>query len=154
MSEPLNEPRRMTVDEYLAFEESVDERHEFIDGVVYARCGGSSPHNRMTLNVAALLWNAAGNGPCHVYQAGEKLRIGDDVFYPDVMVVCEPDGEDDRMAYAPCVLVEVLSPSTTRNDRAVKLAKYRTLPSLRAYLLVSQEYRHVERHWRESADAP
>ncbi|GJG85695.1 hypothetical protein tb265_08760 [Gemmatimonadetes bacterium T265] len=154
MSEPVPGLPPMTCDEFLAWEKGVEERHEFIDGVVYAMSGGSSPHNRITLNVAASLWNAAGDGPCHVYQEGEKLRIGDDVFYPDVMVVCEPDGEDDRMAYAPCVVVGVLSPSSTRDDRERKLRKYRALPSLRAYLIVSQEYRHVERHWRESADAP
>lgn len=144
----------MTFDEYLAFEESVEERHEFIDGVIHAMSGGSSPHNRIALNVAASLWNAAGDGPCRVYQEGEKLRIGDDVFYPDAMIVCDPAGDDERMAYAPCLLVEVLSPSTTRHERVRKLAKYQQLPSLRAYLVVSQEQRLVERHWRESADAP
>ena len=150
----MPEQPRMSFDEYLAFEESIEERHEFIDGVIHAMSGGSSPHNRITLNVAALLWNAAGDGPCHVYQESEKLRIGDDVFYPDVMIVCDPAGDDERMAYAPCLVVEVLSPSTTRHDRVRKLARYQVLPSLRAYLIVSQDHRLVERYWRDAADAP
>lgn len=156
MSEPVPVPGLppMTFDEFLEWELAQEERYEFIDGVVYAMAGGSMPHNRVALNVAAQLWNAAGDGPCGVYQEGAKLRISGDLFYPDVMVVCEPDGEDERMAYRPCLLVEVLSPSSTRHDRVRKLAKYQTLSSLRAYLIVSQQYRHVERHWRESADAP
>ncbi len=144
----------MTIDEFLAWEMAQEDRFEFIDGVVYAMSGGSSPHNVVTLNVSATLWNAAGDGHCRVYQEGEKLRIDEEFFYPDVMVVCEPDGDDEYMAYHPCVLVEVLSPGTAHVDRGRKLAAYRTLPSLRAYLIVSQEYRHVERHWRDAADAP
>lgn len=101
MSEPVPVPGLppMTFDEFLEWELAQDERYEFIDGVVYAT-GGSSPHNVVTLNVAAQLWIAAGDGPCRVYQEGEKLRIGDDLFYPDVMTVCEPDG-DDRAPSAP-----------------------------------------------------
>lgn len=143
-----------TFDEFLAWELQQEGRYEFVDGVVYAMSGGSRPHNIVALNVGAQLWNAAGEGPCHAYQQGQKLRIGGELFYPDVMVVCEPAGEDDRMAYRPCLLVEVLSKRSTRRDREKKLARYQSLPSLRAYLIVSQECRHVERHWRESADAP
>lgn len=156
MSEPVPVPGLppMTLDEFLEWELAQEDRYEFIDGVVYAMSGGSRPHNTIAVNVSSQLWNAAGDGPCGVYQEGAKLRIGEHLFYPDVMVVCEPGGEDDRMAYAPCLLVEVLSPSSTRHDRVTKLAKYQALPSLRAYLIVSQQYRHVERHWRDSADAP
>lgn len=142
-----------TFDEFLEWELRQEGRYEFVDGVVYAMSGGSRPHNIVSLNVGAQLWIAAGEGPCHVYQQGQKLRIGRDLFYPDVMAVCEPDGDDERMAYGPCLLVEVLSTSSTHRDREQKLARYKTLPSLRAYLIVSQQYRHVERHWRDGPDA-
>ena len=152
MSDPEFVPRRMTFDEYLRFEMASDERHEFIDGVVYGMTGAALPHNRLALNVAARLLTGAGDGPCHVYMEGAKLRVGDDVFYPDVMVVCDRTGEDDAMAYAPCLLVEVLSPSTARRDRTTKRTKYQAIPSLRAYVVVSRQGRHVERHWRDAAD--
>lgn len=154
MSEPDFVPRRMTFDEYLRFEMASDERHEFIDGVVYGMTGAALPHSRIAGNIYARLWAAAGDGPCHLYVEGAKLRVGDDVFYPDVMTVCDPAGEDDAMAYAPCLLTEVLSSSTARRDRTPKLTKYRAIPSLRAYLVVSRHARHVERHWRDAAAAP
>lgn len=154
MSEPVPHLPPMTFDEFLTWEDSVEDRHEFIDGVVYAMSGASTPHHLITGNIGALLWIAAYQGKCRVYQQAAKLRSVDNLFYPDVMVVCAPDGEDYRMAYAPCLLVEVLSAGSKRHDRVRKLAKYQMLPSVRAYLIVSQEYRHVERHWRDSADTP
>lgn len=139
---------RVTLAEYLAFEEAHPLRHEFIDGYVYAMSGASDPHHRIVSNIHGHLWLAARGGLCRVYAQGFKLRVRRRVFYPDVMVVCEPGGTDDRMAYAPCLLVEVLSRSTALNDRTVKHAAYISLLSLRAYWIVSQEWRSVERHWR------
>ncbi len=145
---------RVSVDEYLAFERRHPARHEYVDGYVYAMTGAPPPHNRIVGNIFARLWSLAGEGPCHVYVEAAKLRVGDDFYYPDVMVVCDAAGGDEEFAYAPCVLVEVLSPSTARVDRSQKLERYRTLRSLRAYLIVSRRGRHVVRHWREAADAP
>ena len=151
---PVPDLPPMTFDEFVRWEIRRRDRYEFVDGVVYAMSGGTRFHSRIALNVSAQLWIAAGDGPCAPYADNRKLRVGGDLFYPDAMVVCEPNGEDDRLALRPCLLVEVPSPSSVRRDREVKLSRYTTLPSLRAYLIVSQEYRHVERHWRESADAP
>jgi Uma2 family endonuclease len=139
---------RVTLDEYLAFDEAREARHEYVGGYVYAMSGGSTPHERVVGNVFGHLWAAARGGPCAVYAQGLKLRVADDVFCPDVMVVCDPAGTDERMAYAPCLLVEVLSPSTGISDRTLKLDAYRSLPSVRAYWIVSQTWRAVERHWR------
>lgn len=143
----------MTFDEFLDWEVAQEDRFEFIDGMVYAMSGGSLLHNVIAGNIFAHLWGAAGGGPCRAYQEAAKLSGDDEIFYPDVMVVCEPDGADEYMAYRPCVLVEVLSPSTAHLDRGRKLVIYQSLPSLRTYLIVRQEYQHVERHWRDSADA-
>lgn len=139
---------RVTLDEYLAFEEAHPERHEYIDGYVYAMSGASTPHAQITSNVCGHLWVAARGGPCAAYQQGTKLRVRDRVFYPDVLVVCDPAGEDARMVYAPCLLVEVLSESTGVNDRTLKREAYTSLPSLRAYWIVSPWWRSAERHWR------
>ena len=152
-AEPAPPPGRVTFDEYLAFEEAHPLRHEFIDGYVYAMSGASSPHGQIVANVSGHLWTGARGGPCRVYAQGLKLRVGDRVFYPDVMVVCDAGGTDDKMAYAPCLLVEVLSHGTALKDRTVKHAAYTSLPSLRAYWIVSQEWRSVERHWRDAGGA-
>ena len=78
-----------------------------------------------------------------------KLRTADDVFYyPDVMVVREPVGESKVYEASPCLVVEVASPSTESIDRREKMLDYRKIPTLRAYLIVAQDDRRVERYWR------
>ena len=69
------------------------------------------------------------------------------------MVVCGAIRQEDIVIREPCVVIEVTSPSTARIDRGEKLAAYREIPSLRAYLIVDHRRRRVERHWRDDASA-
>lgn len=144
-----------TVDDYLLLEEASALRHEYVAGHVHLRAEVTARHNRITGNIAALLWHSVGDGPCSVYMSDLKLRIGDAaVYYPDVLVTCEPDDDlDSLFVDAPCLIVEVISPSTASIDRREKLAAYKGLPSLRAYLVVEQELQRVERHWRDDDGA-
>ena len=152
---PLRPLGRVSLAEYLAFERRHPMRHEYVDGYVYAMAGARLRHNSIIGNMLRVLFGPADASGCRVYFEAAKVQVGPDVFYPDVIVTCEPEGDAEAdIAYAPCVLVEVLSPSTAKIDRSLKLMKYRALPSLRAYLIVSQRDRHVERHWRDAADAP
>ncbi|HEX6631246.1 MAG TPA: Uma2 family endonuclease [Gemmatimonadaceae bacterium] len=148
MSDPAAH-RRLSVEEYLRLEESSDVRHELVAGETYAMTGGTLRHNQIALNIAALLLAAARGGPCHVFVNDVKLRIGDDFYYPDLIVDCEPHHGGEVFVRAPCVVVEVLSDSTRRTDRREKLEAYRRVDALRAYLLVEQDERRVERHWRD-----
>ena len=92
-------------------EEASPTKHEFVACQVYALAGASEPHNRIAGNTSAFLWNAARGGPCRVYGSDMRLRIRDTaIYYPDVQVVCDPDGTVQQYATAPCVIVEVLSP--------------------------------------------
>jgi Uma2 family endonuclease len=75
------------------------------------------------------------------------------MYYPDVMVVCDPTDIDERFVERPCLVIEVLSPTTASTDKREKLLSYRRIPSLEAYLIVSQDARHVVRHWRDSKGA-
>ena len=123
-------------------------------GLLYAHAGGTSRHNAISANVLAALWNAARGGPCRVYGSDMRLRAADDVFYhPDVMVVCGGDEAGDGALYqhAPCLIVEITSPSTESVDRREKTFTYRKIPSLRAYLIADQGRRWVERHWRDES---
>ncbi len=150
MADPTPRRRPMTVEEYLAFEEASPLRHEFVDGEIYAMSGATPRHNQIAGNIFGLLWNTARGGPCRVYQNDMKLRTDDDVFYyPDVMVACGPEPEDERIEDAPCLVVEVLSPSTERTDRREKRMVYRRIVSLGAYLIVDQDRRLVYCYWRE-----
>ncbi len=140
---------RLSFEEYLALEEKAQCKHELMDGVLYAMAGASSNHNLLVMNVAGLLWSRARGGGCRVFSSDMKLRVDAFTSYcPDVMVVCEPD-RGEYYKERPCLLVEVLSSSTEATDRREKLAKYRQIPSLRAYVLVDSLARRVEAYYRE-----
>ena len=146
-------PRRaMTFDEYLRFEETVEERYELVAGEVHATTGGTQRHGRIIMNIAARLWNAAAGGPCRVFASDMKVRVAEDVvYYPDVVVACTP-GDDDAVSLGdPCTIVEVTSPRTRAIDRREKLVAYRRIGALRAYLIVDHRRRRVERRWRDDA---
>ncbi|MEN1681679.1 MAG: Uma2 family endonuclease [Planctomycetota bacterium] len=133
----------MTVDEYLAFEESAEVRHEYVGGYVYAMAGARTGHNRIVASALRHLGNLLEGSTCEPLGSDVKVRIRlpthSRLYYPDAMVVC---GADDPAAVyqdAPVVLVEVLSDSTRRTDEGEKREAYLTIPSLAAYLLVEPE---------------
>jgi Uma2 family endonuclease len=114
--------------------------------------GATKRHNRIMGDTYGLLWGTARGGPCRGYSESVKLRVADDViYYPDVMVACGPDPGDPYVENEPCLVVEVVSPSTETTDRREKLASYKRMPGLRAYLIVSQDRRWVENHIRSEA---
>lgn len=84
-----------------------------------------------------------------------RLRLEDDTFYyPDVMVVREPlESENPTFQREPCLLVEVTSPSTETTDRREKLAAYKAIPTLKAYLIVSQDREWIQHYRRDENGA-
>jgi Uma2 family endonuclease len=145
-------PRRTpppTVEEFLEMEEASPTRHEYVAGEVFALSGATARHNRIAGNIFAQLWAAARGGPCRVYGSDMRLRFGDDaVYYADVQVICDPAETEHLYTLAPCVVVEVLSPSTSSIDLREKLLLYKHIESLRAYMIVFQDERRVLRHYR------
>lgn len=147
--------RTMSVEEYFRFDDSAPLKHEYVRGEVYAMSGATLRHDRIARNVLIALSAAAGDGPCEAFSSSVRLRAADDIYYyPDVTLVCGAVAELDVILTDPCVIVEVTSPSTARIDRGEKLAEYRAILSLRAYLIVDHRRRRVERHWRDSETAP
>lgn len=141
-------PPVVTLDEYRALERDSPERHEFIDGHVYLMEGGTRLHSVLGRNVAALLTEAVGDGPCEVYNSDMRVRLSETVqVYPDATVTCDErdrvNNEDDEIGY-PRLVVEVLSPGTERADRGRKLRDYQTCPTIEEYALVSSDYQAVE----------
>jgi Uma2 family endonuclease len=149
MADPAVPLSLLSVEEYIRLELESPVRQEYVCGSVHALAGMTRRHNWISLNIASFLRSAAQGGPCRVSMENVRLHVWQDVqYYPDVMVACGPEPEDPYIEDAPCLVVEVLSPSTARTDRGEKLFFYRQMPSLRAYLIVDAERRHVERHWR------
>lgn len=150
MAERVTKDKPLTVDEYLKLEESATVRHEYVGGEIFAMVGATKRHNRIIGNIYSRLWGAARGGDCRVYSESVKLRVADDViYYPDLMVACGPEGDDPLVEDDPCLVVEVASPSSETTDRREKLAAYKRMPSLGAYLIVAQDRRWVESHFRD-----
>lgn len=142
----------MTPEQYDAFEAEADVRHEYVGGMAYAMSGGTPEHSLIGVNVAAVLRALVRGTGCRTYAQNLRLRApSGSEYYPDVMVQCGPRPDNTvRRVETACLLVEVLSPSTTRTDTGEKLAAYRELPSLQAYWIVEATWRCVHRHWRDA----
>ena len=135
----------MTPEEYLAFEETSEVRHEYIDGELYAMSGGTGNHNLISLNCAVLLRGNLKNSGCRTYMSDMKVNVADSqrFFYPDVMVTCDRR-DDPSLTYVnfPKLIIEVLSPSTAHFDGTKKFESYRTIPTLQNYVLIhTDEYK-------------
>jgi Uma2 family endonuclease len=144
---------RMSLQEYLAWEEQQPTKNEFHRGEVFAMVGARRVHGRVVLNLALAFSRALQGSPCQVFTEGMKLQIGDDtVLYPDVFVTCDKaDLATELICRAPTLVVEVLSPSTQAYDRSQKFALYRRIASLQEYIVVDPDTRRVEA-FRRGAD--
>ena len=142
----------VSIEEYLSFEMTSPAKHEYVNGQLFAMVGVSRRHARIVLNIGSRLLAAAGDGSCEVYTNDVKLMVASTtVYYPDVIVACDEDDSDAYIVRQPCLVVEVLSPSTSGTDRREKLLAYRRIESLSEYLIVDQERRWIERHWRDDS---
>ena len=141
----------LSVQEYLALEKTAEERHEYVDGYLYAMAGASQRHSRIAGNIFANVWQSALGKNCRVHQNDMRLRVGKTAFYyPDVMVVCNKEEPDPYFETEPCILVEVLSPSTTHIDVREKLREYKRLSSLGTYLIIDPDSLFVRHFWRDN----
>jgi len=152
----LQEQAWISADDYLEGEKRSPLKHEYVAGRVYAMAGSSVAHNRIAVNCAFLLLTKLRGGPCGVFVADLKVRIGpaEIFYYPDVVVSCHPeDLEPDAYSIShPTLVIEVLSPSTERIDQEEKLLNYRKLDSLHEYVLVSQDAMRVQIYRRAGGD--
>lgn len=139
----------MSVEEYLELEQSATVKHEYVGGELHAMVGASRRHNRISLNIARKLADAAEDGPCRVSMSDVKLQVEDVFYYPDVMVACGEAPEDEYLEDEPCLVVEVTSPGTETIDRREKLANYQGVSSLQAYVIVDQERRRITHYRRD-----
>lgn len=147
MQSPVN---LFTAEEYLQLEQTSEIRHEYLAGQVFAMSGGSKQHNLIAGNIYSRLRSHLRGGSCSVFMADMKVRIqlanqNKNIFYyPDVIVSCDTEDKDRFYLNYPCLIIEVLSPSTELTDRREKLVNYRNLETLQEYVLVSQEEIKVE----------
>lgn len=145
-------PAQTPVEAYLAQEAHSLEKHEFYAGAITAMTGGSPRHAFILMNVGATLYTQLLPRGCFVASSDLRVHVFTRQFYtyPDVSVVCdEPRYDDNQSLLNPTLLIEVVSPSTEAYDRGEKFQRYRAIPSLRAYLVVSQDRPHIDAYLRE-----
>ena len=151
----------LTIEEYLASERTSVERHEYLDGLVYAMAGESPTHGTICMNLSIYLGRQLIGTTCQAWSKDCKVRSGPVLdpqdrkglfSYPDLVVFCgEPSFHDSHrdVLTNPVAIIEVLSPSTEIFDRGEKFARLRNWnPSLLDYLLVSQSCPLVEQFTR------
>ena len=148
----------MSLEEWLEGERAdLEGRSEYLDGEVFAMVGASLEHNTIIMNIGRKLSIHFKGRPCQVYANDMKviIRSANAGKYPDLVVYSgQPGLLDNRwdVLLNPGLIVEVLSDSTQAYDRGDKFALYRYIPSLREYLLVSQDQVRVESYRRGSDD--
>jgi Uma2 family endonuclease len=139
---------------YLDWEKDQTEKHEYINGEIYAMVGARDTHVTVAGNVFALLREHLRGGPCRVYISDMKLRVekANAFFYPDVFVTCDPrDRATDYYKSYPVLVVEVLSDTTAAFDRGRKFALYRQLTTLQEYVLIDPDSFTVDCFRRDEA---
>jgi Uma2 family endonuclease len=146
---------RFTPEEYFAWEEQQQVRHEYIDGEVYAMTGGTINHSQIALNLGSLLKSHLRGSGCRTLNSDARVNIvaSSHYVYPDVSVTCdERDKTTPQYITYPCLIVEVLSSSTEAYDRGNKFKLYRRNPSLQEYVLVDAETMAVEIFRKSDSD--
>jgi Uma2 family endonuclease len=148
----LPQMRHYTLEEYWQFMDSGPQvRYEYVDGEIRAMPGGTRQHAVIGSNVNRALGNALDDCDCCVFSPdGGVLVTGSRVYYPDVSVSCDTeDLKSGLVIKYPCVIVEVLSPSTELLDRTEKLVLYQRMPNVKDILLISSQRYKVEHFWRD-----
>jgi Uma2 family endonuclease len=150
--QPQEKLSLLTEEEYLALEQQSETRHEYVAGYLFAMAGSSKRHNRIAINLLMLLRQHLSNTPCEVFMSDVKVYVkkAQAFYYPDLLVSCDPtDNTQEYYATSPCLIVEVLSPSTKMIDKREKWLHYQQLESLQEYVLIEQELIHVQKYQRD-----
>ena len=133
-----------TAADYLAWEPMQVDRHEYIDGEVFAMAGAEDRHVTVSMNLAFALRQHLSGSPCKTYMSDMRLQVAaaNSYFYPDVLVTCSAtDRASPTIKSEPKLIAEILSPSTAAFDRGLKFSHYRHIHTLEEYLLIDLDSR-------------
>jgi Uma2 family endonuclease len=147
---------QLSPEEYLAFERASELRHEYADGEIFVRAGSTYEHSLIAANIIGELSLALEDRPCRVLTSDMRIKIQATgrYVYPDASVVCGSSIYEDATRDTllnPVVVIEVLSDSSEAYDRGDKFAQYRSIESLKEYVLASQKEARIE-HFRRLPD--
>jgi Uma2 family endonuclease len=144
----------LSAEQYLEIERKAEFRSEYFDGKMFAMVGAKRVHNLIVAHPVRELDQQLRSRPCDVYPSDMRIYMPSTGLYayPDVVAVCGEsrflDDEEDTLLN-PGLLIEVLSPSTEAYDRGRKFEHYRSIESLREYLLVASDRMHADLYTRQ-----
>lgn len=158
MNAPLPPTARMTVQEFMDWSarQPETERYELVDGRVVAMSPERNMHNLVKLEVAIALREAVRKAglSCTVFTDGASVAIDETTIRePDAAVQCGAVDLTSMFVDAPSIVVEVVSPSSERDDISAKFVDYFQVASIRHYLIVMPEKRVVLHHSRDERGA-
>jgi len=133
---------KLTEKEYLHFEETSEQKHEFFKGEIFAMAGAGERHNIISVNLLSKLSALLNGKPCRPFGSDFRIHIPENTLYtyPDISIICGkfPTLPGDPIK-RPIAIIEILSESTNRYDRSEKFRLYRDIPTLKEYILVDSE---------------
>jgi Uma2 family endonuclease len=138
----------MSLQEFLAWEREQPERHEYARGIIAMMTGGSLDHSTIASNLWTALRERLRSSSCRAFRGDTKIIANNSIRYPDLTVTCSPMRGGDDLVPEPIVVVEVVSPSTEREDRGRKKFDYFGTPSIRQYAIVEQDERRIDLYTR------
>ncbi len=138
----------LTPELYLEFDRSAQTRSEYLSGEMFAMAGNTREHVEIVVNLVGELRTTLKSSDCKTYATEMRVKASETSYlYPDIAIVCSEaqflDGSFDTLLN-PLVIVEVLSKSTEAFDRGEKFNRYRSISSVKQYVLVSTVSQHVE----------
>ncbi len=149
----LRQPAPISVDDYLEDELVSEVKHEYLGGEVHAMAGDSNRHNKVAVNTLLAFGAALRGKPCRPFNSDTKVRIQlfnhTRFYYPDAMVVCDENRDNEQWQDRPVIIVEVLSESTRRTDLTEKREAYLTIPSLMVLIFAEPDEPALTVHRRQ-----
>lgn len=145
----------MTREQFLDWVQTREGRWEFDGFDPVAMTGGTVNHNRICQNLWFALRRRLRGGPCQVLGPDAGVATSHDaVRFPDAVVTCVAEPGSAQLLSAPLLVFEVISPTSSRLDRIVKLREYAAVPSIRRYVIVESSSAALTVHARAQGDAP
>jgi Uma2 family endonuclease len=144
---------RMTLEEFLRWDDGTDTHYELIDGFPVAMAPPAEAHRILAVRLVSRIDAAlAGRRPCNAQIEPGVVRPdrADSYYVPDIAVTCEPNEPGRQAMVDPILIVEILSPSTERTDRRLKLPIYQAMESVREIMLIDADSHHAELYRREN----
>jgi len=138
----------MSLDEFLAWERDQPERYEFAGGVITMMTGGSLDHSTIASNLWTALRDLLRGSTCRAFRGDSKIIANHSIRYPDLSVTCTQVRGTEDIVLDPMLIVEVISPSTEREDRGRKKFDYFATPSIRQYAIIEQDERLIDLYTR------